>query len=135
MDATGTATRLALPSTAESGAAARRVVREVCASAHVSDEVCDTALLLVNELVVNAIEHAGGSPLLRVAVEHRVLRLEVADPSPRLPRAPEPRSGLVERGLAERGRGLFLVDALAAGWGADREPGGKTVWCELDLAR
>jgi hypothetical protein len=53
------------------------------------------------------------------------VRIEVEDEAP----------GAVEAGsletAGERGRGLALVNALAACWGVDQHDGGKSVWFEL----
>jgi anti-sigma regulatory factor (Ser/Thr protein kinase) len=92
----------------------------------------DTALLLVSELVGNAVRHArlGGSELrLRVADTGAWLRVEVVDADPHLPQLHVP------AGLDESGFGLVLVEALAAKWGVDQAAVGKTVWIELDAGR
>jgi hypothetical protein len=97
--------------------------------------VSDTAALLVAELAANSVLHArlpGRDFRLRLAAGPG-LRVEVADalgecrPDPEAPvRFPAPE--------AESGRGLPLVDALAARWGVlDRAPSGKMVWAELDV--
>ncbi len=53
------------------------------------------------------------------------LRVEVTDDSPKMP---APRSaGLLEEG----GRGLALVESLAADWGVQARGPGKVVWFEL----
>ncbi|MBT2376157.1 ATP-binding protein [Streptomyces sp. ISL-111] len=99
--------------------------------------VSDTAALLVAELAANAVTHGrvpGRDFELAVKLLGATLRIEVSDtrgerrpPSPGLPRpAPGP--------LAEDGRGLLLVEALADRWDVlDRLPVGKTVVAELDL--
>ncbi|MFF3626038.1 ATP-binding protein [Streptomyces sp. NPDC002164] len=101
--------------------------------------VSDTAAALVAELAANAATHgrvhgrdfevlltlSGG--VLRIAVSDTRGELRPCDPGSPLP-APAP--------LAENGRGLFLVAALADRWDVlDREPIGKTVVAELDLPR
>ncbi|AZQ36890.1 ATP-binding protein [Streptomyces cyaneochromogenes] len=90
---------------------------------------CPEAQLCVSELLSNVIRHVGeGTPVsVRLAARgHGRTRLEVTDA--------DPYSWLVVRrpaGEQETGRGLLLLDAVAACWGVTQRPGGKTVWCEL----
>ncbi|MFF1257491.1 ATP-binding protein [Streptomyces sp. NPDC058321] len=95
----------------------------------------DTAALLVAELAANAVTHGrvpGRDFELAVKLLGRTLRVEVSDtrgehrpPAPGVT-CPAP--------LAEDGRGLLLVEALADRWDVlDRVPVGKTVVAELDL--
>ncbi|WP_179199739.1 ATP-binding protein [Streptomyces sp. NRRL B-24572] len=99
-------------------------------------EAHETVALVAAELAANAVRH-GHVPgrdfhlLLRVA---DVARIEVSDT--RAERVP-PRPGrLPEPELAEGGRGLLLVEALAERWGWCPRLGGpgKTVWAECALA-
>ncbi|MEU6483921.1 ATP-binding protein [Streptomyces sp. NPDC046887] len=119
-----------LPCHPRSAAAARRLVR-VALAVWGLPELAEDAGLVVTELVANAARHAQGRPV-RVAVErpaaHRV-RVSVADGS-KVP--PEPRQPRVDD---ERGRGLALVNALAADWGTEPLATGKRVWAELEGAR
>ena len=111
-----------------SAQAARQLLREVCAEAGVRRETTETALLLTSELVTNAVVHASARPVLDVAVQPSTLRVSVEDDGAGQPRVP-----VDNPVLAEGGRGLFLVDALATRWGTEaREPRGKAVWFELD---
>lgn len=84
----------------------------------------DDVVLVVSELVANALLHGTGAPLLRVAAAPSRLRIEVMDRNPVLPtvRSPGPTGG---------GLGLTVVELLAAEWGADQRDGGKVVWCEM----
>ncbi|MGW1275524.1 ATP-binding protein [Streptomyces tsukubensis] len=89
------------------------------------DAVTDEALLVVSELVTNAVRHGTGTIRLRVRRTGDLLRIEVTDQSPR---APQPR----EAGpLDESGRGMLIVAMLAAEWGVS--PDGTTTWCTLTL--
>jgi anti-sigma regulatory factor (Ser/Thr protein kinase) len=85
--------------------------------------------VLANELVSNAVVHARTDVLLRLELRGDLLHIAVRDGSPRLLRlvaAPDPQ--------AQGGRGLWLVEQLASGWGVNRHPaGGKVVWCTLNL--
>lgn len=105
---------------------ARAVVRELCSTADLNGDTVETAVLLVTELVSNAIEHGGGTAVLGADVDERRLRIDVADDDPQIPQ--------VHRGEIddERGRGLLLVDALSSRWGAAPKNPGKNVWFELD---
>jgi anti-sigma regulatory factor (Ser/Thr protein kinase) len=87
------------------------------------------AVLLVSELVTNAVRHAGSTLTVAVAIGRAAVRVEVRDRSPRLPALRESTGG-----DDEWGRGLVLVDALASRWGAERLPSGKRVWFELDVS-
>src|ERR1700728_1440334 len=106
-----------------------RQVRELVSRAvHDQPEATrDTAVLLVDECVANAVQHGGGEFHLTVERRSGVLRVEVVDRSPQLPRevAPDAES--------ERGRGLAIVAELASRWGADGLDHGKVVWFELAL--
>ena len=119
--------QVVLPSAPRSAGLARQHAREVLASWGL-EPLADTAVLLVSELVGNAVQHArhGGSELrLQMIDTGPQLRIEVSDADPRPPRFPW-RSGPEGSGF-----GLVLVDALAAKWGVDQAATGKTVWAEL----
>lgn len=109
---------------------ARRIVAWLLAQTGVDAARADAAVLLVSELVTNAVVHARSVSLVRVTplAEADVLRVEVDDDSPDMPRLRDRTS----RG--EGGWGLVLVDGLANRWGAERRSPGKTVWFELSLA-
>ena len=116
-----------LPDDLSSVSEARRFVR-----AHLRDwgirAPLDDALLVVSELAANALTHARTSYRLRLSASTAALRIEVDDAGAG---APEPQP-LTE--TEEHGRGLHLVDALAASWGIETaDSGGKRVWAELAL--
>ena len=114
---------LALSEDFGSAAAARQFTEETLARGGYSGRHGDV-VLVVSELVANALIHGRGAPVLRVAGAPGWVRVEVSDHSGALPamRAPEPAGG---------GWGLQLVDRLTAGWGSVRRGIGKVVWCEL----
>lgn len=92
------------------------------------DALGDLAALLVSELVTNVLRHATGPIGLRLvapAAHDGVLRVEVSDPLPELPRE------RAARPEDESGRGLRLVASAARRWGASPKEAGKTVWFEL----
>ncbi len=116
-----------LDAAALSAQRARDVMRGVCADALVSPPLTETALLLVSEIVTNAVVHGSGRPVLDIDVAPEVLRVTVTDESAATPRMEQ------QSLMSEGGRGLMLVDALATRWGTNRHlPTGKTVWFELD---
>lgn len=109
---------------AASPARARRFVEETLAACS-WDHFLDEATLLVTELVSNAVFHAGSEVELRVRLEDEVLRVEAHDSSPVLP---SPRHYEDD---ALTGRGLAMVELVAADWGVEPTPTGKAVWFEL----
>lgn len=99
------------------------------------DEVMDVTTLLTSELVANAVVHAASGPGVVLAVTDGLVEVDVADSEHRLPRPAKPglEGGVLpeEALLADGGRGLLLVDALADEWGATRLADGKRVWFRL----
>ncbi|MDX3450856.1 ATP-binding protein [Streptomyces sp. ME02-8801-2C] len=96
-------------------------------------ETHDTVVLVVAELAANSVLHGRvpgrdfGLSLSRDE-SRGVLRIEVTDTHPAQPvrRTPGPDE--------DQGRGLVLVDALAARWGVcDRVGPGKTIWAECAM--
>ncbi|MFE0457986.1 SpoIIE family protein phosphatase [Kitasatospora sp. NPDC058965] len=90
------------------------------------ESLAENTELMVSELVTNAVRHAKKPVTLRL-VRTSVLRCEVGDDSPALPRRRRARPE------DEHGRGLELVAKCADGWGATRLGGGKVVWFEQRL--
>lgn len=90
--------------------------------------VRDDARLCLTEFVTNAVEHAGLSDGEEIAVEVATgdrVRIDVTYPGPGF--VPPPRRPVEG---TERGRGLLLVEAIAADWGASSDAG--HVWVELE---
>ncbi|MEZ0494001.1 ATP-binding protein [Kineococcus sp. TBRC 1896] len=106
-------------------ARARAFVRDHCAQSQVAETVCDTAVLLVSELVTNAVEHARSRVRLAVAVSARLVHVEVGDQNAALPAVRSPDSSAVH------GRGMAIVDGLAEDWGVRPDGRGKTIWFDL----
>lgn len=119
-----------LPAEVSSPALARRFVMERCAAA--GDVVtAEVVVLLVSELVTNAVLHARTASVLRLHTGDGRLRVEVQDASTEPPVA----SSASQNGHATGGRGVLLVDSLADRWGSDVGERGKTVWFEVDIRR
>lgn len=102
---------------------ARRLARRALSRWGLED-LSDAVELLVSEVVTNAVRYAERPVTLRL-LRTDVLRCEVGDDSPQLPRQRKARE------TDEGGRGLFLVNRLARRWGATRLSSGKVVWFEL----
>jgi anti-sigma regulatory factor (Ser/Thr protein kinase) len=120
--------QLPLPPTGQAPGLARRAARDALAAWRL-EELTETTVLLVSELVTNAIQHAraGGSPIvLRLETADGWLRIEVQDADPSEP-SPRPQTVLEESGF-----GLVLVEAMADKWGVRQTVNGKAVWAELD---
>ena len=118
---------LAIPGGHEAPGTARRALSGALAG-RASEALLADALIVVSELVTNAIRHGGaqgngGEVALDAAFMDGVLRIEVTDPGPGFePGGHGPR--------ADGGYGLHLLDRLAARWGvAGASP--VTVWVEL----
>ncbi|MFF3993341.1 SpoIIE family protein phosphatase [Streptomyces cyaneofuscatus] len=154
------ASRTSLPGIPLAPSAARRFVRAalaewtglgVPAAVGFSDRLADDAVTVTNELVTNAVVHAGTTVDLVLRLEEEggdepsaALVLEVTDHHPARPvgadepgepgrtrtKTEEP-AGLPDP--AEYGRGLQLVATLAESWGITYRTGLKTVWARLPV--
>ncbi|MEU0211942.1 ATP-binding SpoIIE family protein phosphatase [Streptomyces canus] len=96
-----------------------------------TDRQADDAVVVVSELVTNAVIHAGTDVELdcRLEAHTGALVVEVLDHHPsRAPRDGDPEPSY---GTPEYGRGLRLVAALAETWGITYRTGAKTVWAQL----
>ncbi|WP_199790560.1 ATP-binding SpoIIE family protein phosphatase [Streptomyces ipomoeae] len=105
---------------------ARRLARHALARWGL-EELTDSVELLISEVVTNAVRYATRPVTLRL-LRTDVLRCEVTDDVPQLPRLRQARA------TDEGGRGLYLVNRLAKRWGATRLSAGKVVWFELNQA-
>jgi anti-sigma regulatory factor (Ser/Thr protein kinase) len=117
-----------LPHAAISANLARRFV---AATLHGwgSDAQAEVAVLLVGELVTNAVAHTTSTTIgLVVRRSDDAVRVEVHDSSPELPN--ENFQGTWDD---QGGRGLRLVAELASRWGVDAagRGAGKVVWFEV----
>jgi anti-sigma regulatory factor (Ser/Thr protein kinase) len=116
--------------TEESGAAAaaRRALLEE--NGVVPATVRDDVLLLVSELVSNAVVHAGAGPERPLQVQllrgPRWLVVTVADEGPGFAWHPN-----ADSRNESGGWGLFLVDQIADCWGVECTATGTRVWFEI----
>jgi len=125
------------PDPAEVGRARRWARSRLAGSGIGADEpLAETLILLVSELVTNAVVHTGCPAVVRLLLPDvpgdasdgatGTVRLEVTDSSD-CPPAPRHADG-----DETNGRGLELVDGLADRWGWNIEGAGKSIWCEVD---
>ncbi|MFI9802816.1 SpoIIE family protein phosphatase [Streptomyces sp. NPDC052301] len=105
---------------------ARRFTRRTLRTWGVPQDTFDAALLVVSELVTNALVHTGGPVRLDLSLVNHRLRLGVADSSPRSPVKPASIGW-----EATGGRGILLVEAVSVAWGTIPVSGGKQVWADL----
>ncbi|GAA0656018.1 hypothetical protein GCM10009548_23230 [Streptomyces malaysiensis subsp. malaysiensis] len=110
---------------AQTAGQARRLARRALARWDL-DDLTDAVELLVSEVVTNAVRYAERPITLRL-LRTDVLRCEVGDDVPQLPRLRQARPS------DEGGRGLYLVNRMARRWGATRLSTGKVVWFELAM--
>ncbi|MFI5531818.1 ATP-binding protein [Kitasatospora sp. NPDC051853] len=90
----------------------------------------DDVVLLVAELVANAMLHTDGPLDLVLDATDARLRIEVNDPSPALPVPRQPHLPHLPGG-----HGLYIVRRTSDRWGSTPHPQGKTVWAEIDADR
>lgn len=116
-----------LPNRAESAKTARRLAEAVLrVKWRLPAPLTEHGVLLVSELVGNAVRHTGAQRFgLRMHRGRGRFRVEVRDPSRGLPCL------LPVQALDTSGRGLWLVETLADRWGVDLQSHGKTTWFEM----
>jgi anti-sigma regulatory factor (Ser/Thr protein kinase) len=119
---------ITLAGRAERARVVRTFTGEVLGPAHPCRE---SAILLVSELFSNSLRHSRsggpeGTVTVAVTASGGIVRVEVADRSG--PGVPQLR---LDDGDVEDGRGLRLVEGLAARWGWRRSGGRTVTWFEL----
>ncbi|MGW8955576.1 SpoIIE family protein phosphatase [Streptomyces sp. NPDC055709] len=120
-------------------ASARRFVRKALEEwtgkalpATTAENLLDDAVLLVSELVTNAVIHAGTTIQLGCHLENinenvnQALVVEVSDHHPTRPPVP----GELDTSDVH-GRGLQLVKEIAQSWGVSYDTGAKIVWFRI----
>jgi DNA-binding NarL/FixJ family response regulator len=113
------------PPEARSASDARRFARETLARWACPEAASEAVVLLVSELVTNAIIHAKTTVDVQLSLLSGHLRVEVVD------RAPEYIRRRAAADEDQSGRGMALIDTLTTGWGIDERPDGKAVWFEV----
>ncbi|NGY60709.1 ATP-binding protein [Lentzea sp. NEAU-D13] len=117
--------RVPLPDSPTAPLMARAVVREACETWGLPG-VVDDAVLVVSELVENAVRHAHSESVLKVELRPGGLSLSVRDGDPAPPMLEFPNRDVPGH------RGVQLVDRLSLAWGcAPSSDGGKIVWAVL----
>jgi anti-sigma regulatory factor (Ser/Thr protein kinase) len=116
----------------EAGAEARRAL--IAGDGELPPAVRADVLLLLTELVTNAVRHGGVGPDESLRVDWRLwprrIRVEVVDQGTEFTQI-RPRDTAGESG----GWGLFLVDRIADSWGVGRSAAGTSVWFEIEFSR
>ncbi len=116
-----------LPPEARSPSMSRRFVERALTRWEL-DALTDTAVLLTSELVTNAIVHAQTEVAVTIRREGRhTVSVSVSDGSATAPRLARHTSD------SATGRGLGILDTLAASWNVVTAPGGKTVTFTLQF--
>lgn len=150
-----------LPAEPHSALAARVFLAE-CFQAWDLMPLFDDAALALTELVTNAVLHAGTPLVVSVSCAESAVELAVFDGNPVLPSVRphrhdlgrdlaqvltaeaalagavddrDPRLHVGPAGSVAGGRGLLLVDALAAEWGISPLSDGKAVWVRSPIPR
>jgi anti-sigma regulatory factor (Ser/Thr protein kinase) len=121
--------RFELASHPGSAAQARRITRAWLAARAVPDDSCDSAALVVSELVTNAIVHTSSRQIVCELTEGaEKVRIAVCDEGCTPDESPRPSA---VRDEEEHGRGLLLVATVCSAWGAHESGPGLQVWAEL----
>ncbi|RJK94837.1 ATP-binding protein [Vallicoccus soli] len=120
-----------VPFTASSVGAARRELSSELRARHVPEHVVDDAVLVLSEILSNALKHARPLPSGRLRVRWtttpRSVQVAVTDGG--APTRPHAGTSTMS---ATGGRGLGIVDDLASDWGVLDEAGTITVWAVVD---
>ncbi len=108
---------------------ARQIVGSVLRRWQVAEDAAASVLLVVSELVTNAVEHAQPPLALNVLLEYTGRRVWVGITDG----GPAARQGAWAASCAqdEHGRGLAIVDTLATAHGTRRHRQGATHWARV----
>jgi anti-sigma regulatory factor (Ser/Thr protein kinase) len=130
--AVGTAGHWTLAHRPEAAREARRITEEVLRHWPVTQQTADLVLLVVSELVTNAVEHARPPLGLGLCRDHGTgrVRVEVTDAGP----APLAGEWAASCSNGEHGRGLNIIDLVAVAHGDRQEVGRATHWADLAAA-
>ncbi|MFI6374363.1 SpoIIE family protein phosphatase [Streptomyces sp. NPDC050546] len=114
-----------LPARGDAAARARVLVSALLVQWHTRADTRDSVLLVVSELVANAVRFAEGPITIRLIRAGHGLLCEVGDTGNGRPRLG--RGGLLDDG----GRGLHIVHGLTTRWGVRWTDTGKVVWASV----
>lgn len=119
------AQKLELPGDVASCSATRRFVQDSLAQE--SEDLRANAALLVSEVVANTVLHTSGPVSIEILHRDDAYRVAVTDESKTPP---------TEKGYQRddaTGRGIQLLECLAAAWGCKRIGSDKVVWFDLPV--
>ncbi|MGW8955638.1 ATP-binding protein [Streptomyces sp. NPDC055709] len=116
-----------LPHQPQAAGQAREVTRVALTAWGVREEAIAMVLLVVSELVTNAVEHALPPVALRLARPADSVHIEVDDGGP----APRKGEWIASCSDDEHGRGTGIIDSLATCTGTHSRPCGATHWADL----
>lgn len=119
--------RIRLAPVADSVKRMRGLLERLQVSWRMADATDGVVELLATELAANAVKHARSDMTVIVRYLGDVIRVEVGDGSRELPKPRQASDDDLD------GRGLALVDALAAQWGVLPTRTGKRVWCDVNI--
>jgi two-component sensor histidine kinase len=116
---------------AASAAVVRHELTSELRRLQIEPECIDDVVLVASELVANAVRHAAPVSARRIDVtwdfDATGVLIRVEDGSPTLPR--RRRAGV----MTPYGRGLAIVEAIAAEWGVELTARGKRVWARVPV--
>jgi anti-sigma regulatory factor (Ser/Thr protein kinase) len=119
----------AVPAGRDAPSAVRKALRE--RAGHLARPLRDDLLLLLSELVTNAVRHSGAAAGAAIQIELREKRdcvhVVVTDAGAGFERPRRLEPDLSRTG----GLGLVLVDRLSRSWGTRRTAKGSVVWFNL----
>ncbi|MFG2775980.1 ATP-binding protein [Streptomyces sp. NPDC048350] len=119
----------AMPRRTESVSETRHQVEALLQAWNRPSETVDAAMLLVTELVTNAVQHTDTSSIIcTVSLHSDTVTVSVTDTGTVTHSAPAPAQ---PDDLKESGRGLLIVSALATDWGTRLTTGTREVWARL----
>jgi anti-sigma regulatory factor (Ser/Thr protein kinase) len=124
-DASTPRVQRSLPAQPMSVPLARSWAQGWLAGRHVPGDTVGAALLVVSELMTNAVRQGDGPVVVTLEELESALLVEVFDSGHRMPTLAH---GPVDD---SRGRGLVLIDTLCEAWGVREDLRGKTVWARL----
>ena len=120
--------QLELARDVQAPALARAEIAECCGQLELGPSLCQSLILLVSEVVSNAVRHSAGDPQAAVGLVasfgERTIRVTVTDAGNGF--TPRPR----DPARTHDGYGLYLLEKVADRWGVESR-GDTKVWFEL----